>query len=93
VALGGTAARALFGAQVRPTIDRGKRLAPRLGPMDAIGLVTFHPSAALRARDDAGGDAIRHALTEDLRLALRFVDASRRDAHASVLVDNLQGGE
>jgi DNA polymerase len=65
VALGATAARAVIGRPVAVAANRGTAL-----DFDGrITFVTYHPSAALRARDDA--DLIRAALTEDLRAAHR----------------------
>jgi DNA polymerase len=63
VALGATAARAVLGRTVGIAASRGR-------PMDIGGrtaFVTFHPSAVLRASDDA--EEIRAALVADLRLA------------------------
>lgn len=48
LAMGATAGRALFGAKVRVTKDRGKSLELPLAPLAAI---TIHPSAILRLRD------------------------------------------
>jgi uracil-DNA glycosylase len=49
VALGATAAQALFGRAVRVTRDRGRLLPTNLAP---YALVTIHPSALLRAPDE-----------------------------------------
>jgi DNA polymerase len=48
VALGATAAKALFGSSVRVTRDRGRPLETPLAP---LGAVTVHPSAILRVRE------------------------------------------
>jgi len=48
VALGATAARALFGSKVKVTKDRGRLLESELAPLAAV---TVHPSAILRQRD------------------------------------------
>lgn len=72
VALGATAAAALFGATVRPVRDRGQTLRTAFGPH---GLVTFHPSAVLRARDPEARGKIRSALLADLRAARAWLDA------------------
>jgi uracil-DNA glycosylase len=48
VALGATAAKALFGPAVRVTRDRGR---PLETPLAAVGAVTVHPSAILRVRE------------------------------------------
>ena len=71
VALGATAARSLFGRTMPIAASRGKTL--QVGDRPAI--VTYHPSAVLRA-DDAAAE-IRAALVEDLRRAneLAGVDA------------------
>jgi DNA polymerase len=63
VALGATAARSLFGHDVPIAANRGKRL--HIG--ERAALVTYHPSAVLRA-DERAAD-VRAALVEDLRLA------------------------
>jgi uracil-DNA glycosylase len=49
VALGATAARSLFGTEVKVTVDRGTLLESDLAPLAAM---TVHPSAVLRAGDD-----------------------------------------
>jgi uracil-DNA glycosylase family protein len=48
LAMGATAARSLFGPQVKVTKDRGKPLESSLAPVAAV---TIHPSAILRLRD------------------------------------------
>jgi DNA polymerase len=50
MALGATAARAVFGPSVRVTRDRGQLLETPLAPHAAV---TVHPSAILRAREPA----------------------------------------
>jgi uracil-DNA glycosylase len=65
LALGGTAAKALFGPSVRVTRDRGRLLDSPLAPVAAL---TLHPSAILRLRDhDEREDALA-SLVDDLRL-------------------------
>jgi DNA polymerase len=65
LALGATAAKALFGSSVRITRDRGKLIESPLAPVAAM---TLHPSAILRIRDhDEREDALA-GLVEDLRL-------------------------
>jgi DNA polymerase len=49
VALGATAAQALFGRAVRVTRDRGRLLPTNLAP---YAIATIHPSALLRAPDE-----------------------------------------
>jgi uracil-DNA glycosylase len=65
VCLGATASRTLIGPDFRITRDRGKFLktgwAPRL-------MATYHPSAVLRAEDQAGQKRIYDLLTSDLKL-------------------------
>jgi DNA polymerase len=63
VALGATAARSLLGASVPIGSSRGQRFEVAGVP----AMVTYHPSAVLRA-DDAAIE-IRNALIEDLRRA------------------------
>src|SRR5262249_48145120 len=65
VCLGATAARALVGSDFRITRDRGKFLQSRWAPKL---LATYHPSAVLRAEDEAGQQAIYGALVGDLKL-------------------------
>jgi DNA polymerase len=63
VALGATAARSVLGRTVGINASRGQLFATG----DRTAFVTFHPSAVLRAADDAA--QIRAALVEDLRAA------------------------
>ncbi|HMC50236.1 MAG TPA: UdgX family uracil-DNA binding protein [Solirubrobacterales bacterium] len=64
LALGATAAKALYGSSVRVTRDRGKPIDSPLAPFAAL---TIHPSAILRLRDhDEREDALA-GLVEDLR--------------------------
>jgi DNA polymerase len=67
VALGATAAQALFGRSCRVTRDRGR---PLSSPLARFAFVTVHPSALLRAPDEA----TRHRETE------RFIDDLRKIA-------------
>ncbi len=66
VCLGATAAKAIIAPDFRLLRHRGRfvesPLAPRL-------LATYHPSAVLRADDEAGKASVYAALVEDLRLA------------------------
>ena len=60
-----SAAKALFGASVRVTRDRGGLIDSPLAPVAAL---TMHPSAILRLRDhDEREDALA-SLVDDLRL-------------------------
>jgi uracil-DNA glycosylase family protein len=72
MALGATAAHALFGASVRVTKDRGKLLESSLAPVTTL---TVHPSAILRAGDDVEREEGYAGLVEDLR---RFATAVRK---------------
>jgi DNA polymerase len=64
VLLGATAAKALLGSSFRVTRHRGELLDSELAP---IVSATIHPSAILRAPDDAARAAEREAFAEDLR--------------------------
>jgi uracil-DNA glycosylase len=64
VCLGATAAQALLGRSFRVTRQHGQVLESDLGPT----LATIHPSAILRAPDDARESAYA-GLVEDLRVA------------------------
>jgi DNA polymerase len=67
LALGGTAAKALFGPSVRVTRDRGRLIDSPFAPVAAL---TPHPSAILRLRDhDEREDALAN-LVDDLRLVI-----------------------
>jgi DNA polymerase len=66
VALGGTAAKSIFGPRVRVTKDRGRLLQTALAP---AGAVTIHPSAVLRTRDREERQEALEAMVEDLRFA------------------------
>jgi uracil-DNA glycosylase family protein len=62
VCLGAVAAQALLGSKIRVTKDRGKPLESELAP---IVLVTIHPSAILRERDEPSrGQAFRAFVAE-----------------------------
>jgi len=63
VALGATAARSVFGRTMAIAESRGRRFEVQAIP----ALVTYHPSAVLRADEQA--EEIRRALVDDLRLA------------------------
>jgi len=69
VALGATAARSLFGRPMPIAASRGRALRVE----DRPAIVTYHPSAVLRADDAAA--VIRAALVEDLRRAQRLAMA------------------
>ncbi|MFP5387705.1 MAG: UdgX family uracil-DNA binding protein, partial [Thermoleophilia bacterium] len=74
LALGATAAKALYGSSVRVTHDRGKPIDSPLAPLAAL---TIHPSAILRLRDhDEREDALA-GLVEDLRFVAHEMTKQR----------------
>jgi DNA polymerase len=64
LALGATAGRAIFGAKIRVTKDRGRLLESPLAPVAAL---TIHPSAVLRQRERTEREEALAALVADLR--------------------------
>ena len=64
LALGATAAQALFGRAFRVTRDRGRLVPSALAP---YALATVHPSALLRAPDEQTRDREIRKFVEDLR--------------------------
>ncbi len=66
VALGATAARALFGPEFRLMKERGRHFASPWAPRS---IATLHPSAVLRGEDEAAQARLYRMLVEDLRLA------------------------
>jgi DNA polymerase len=68
VLLGATAAKALLGSSFRVTQHRGDRLDSDLAPLVTA---TIHPSAILRAPDDASRAEEREAFAEDLRVVAK----------------------
>jgi uracil-DNA glycosylase len=68
VLLGATAAKALLGSSFRLTQHRGELLDSDLAP---IVTATIHPSAILRAPDDAARTEQRETFAEDLRVVAR----------------------
>lgn len=70
ICLGATAASAIFGASVRVLRDRGQL---RASDFSAQTVITFHPSALLRAPDEATRAAHYQSFVEDLRLAAQAV--------------------
>jgi DNA polymerase len=65
VLLGATAAKALLGSGFRLSAARGR---PVDSDLAEYVTATIHPSAILRARDDASRHAEREAFTRDLRV-------------------------
>jgi uracil-DNA glycosylase family protein len=70
VVLGATAGKALFGSSFRITRERGRLLDSELAPTVSA---TIHPSAILRAQDDAERAAEREAFAEDLRVVAQVL--------------------
>jgi uracil-DNA glycosylase family protein len=68
LALGATAAKALYGPSVRVTRDRGRLVDSPLAPLAAL---TIHPSAILRLRDHEEREDALDSLIEDLRFVAR----------------------
>lgn len=66
--LGSTAAQAVLGPQFRVTRDRGKPLPSTLAP---VVMATAHPSAVLRAPDEAARHEAYRLLVGDLTAAAR----------------------
>jgi len=66
VCLGATAAQALLGRTFRVSVDRGRFVR---SPLARHVLATVHPSAILRAPDDATRHAEMERFVEDLKVA------------------------
>ncbi len=73
VCLGAVAAQALLGSKVKVTKDRGTPLESELAP---VVLVTIHPSAILRERDEPARAEAFDAFVADLRVVQRALTAS-----------------
>lgn len=71
LALGATAAKALYGSSVRVTRDRGRLLESPLAPIAAL---TVHPSAILRLREHAEREEALGDFIEDLRHVAREME-------------------
>lgn len=74
VCLGATAGQALLGPQARV----GTAAAPAPTPWAPATLVTYHPSAILRARDQESRGRMRARLVHDLGLARELLAAPAR---------------
>jgi uracil-DNA glycosylase len=74
VALGATAAKAIFGSKVRVMRDRGKILKT---PYAEIGTVTVHPSSVLRVPEEDLRKVARAELIEDLASVQAALDRLR----------------
>jgi DNA polymerase len=72
IALGATAARSLFGTEVKVTKDRGALLDSDLAPLAAV---TIHPSAVLRAGDER--EEAYEGFVADLKLVAEALGADR----------------
>jgi uracil-DNA glycosylase len=75
VILGATAGKALLGSRFRLTESRGRPIESELAPLVTA---TVHPSAILRAPDDAARQAERERFTGDLRTVVEFLATSAR---------------
>jgi uracil-DNA glycosylase len=73
VCLGAVAAQGLLGSKVKVTKDRGKPLESDLAP---VVMVTIHPSAILRERDEPARQEAFEAFVADLRVVQRELTAS-----------------
>jgi uracil-DNA glycosylase family protein len=71
VLLGATAAKAILGSGFRVTKQRGELLESDLAP---IVSATIHPSAILRAPDDAARESERQSFVADLTNVARALD-------------------
>jgi uracil-DNA glycosylase len=70
VALGATAAQALFGRTFKVTKQRGKPIETPLAPH---GIATVHPSSILRAPDEASRREEYRAFVKDLRAVAKLM--------------------
>jgi DNA polymerase len=69
VALGATAAQALFGPTFRVTVQRGRAVRT---PLAEVGFATVHPSAVLRAPRELRGDEEK-AFVSDLKKVATYL--------------------
>lgn len=70
VALGATAAQALFGPEFKVSLQHGERVESELAP---FATATVHPSSILRSRDDAARRAAMTEFTKDLEAVARHL--------------------
>ncbi len=70
VCLGATAAQALLGRAFRVSRQRGERV---MGPNGVDAVATHHPSAVLRAPDQAARHRMRKELAADLAIAAKLL--------------------
>jgi DNA polymerase len=76
VLLGATAAQALLGSQVRIGRDRGR---PMESDLAELVTITTHPSAILRAQDDAERKAAMEQFVADLKTVAQWLREHRGD--------------
>ena len=69
VALGATAARALFGPAIRVTVQRGRTIRT---PLAEAGFATVHPSAVLRSPSELRGEAEK-AFVRDIKKVAAYL--------------------
>jgi DNA polymerase len=74
VALGATAAQALFGKAFRVTRERGKLVPSRFAP---YAMATVHPSSLLRAPDEETRHREMRLFVEDLKKAAALLRSAR----------------
>jgi DNA polymerase len=74
VALGATAAQALFGKAFRVTRERGKLVPSRFAP---YAMATVHPSSLLRAPDEETRHREMRLFVEDLKKAAALLRSSK----------------
>ena len=78
--LGATAGKALLGESFKLTQSRGRPLDSDLAE---LVVATIHPSAILRARDDASRQAQRESFTADLRAVADSLAGAEREQTTS----------
>jgi DNA polymerase len=76
VLLGATAAQAMLGSQVRIGRDRGR---PMESDLAELVTITTHPSAILRAQDDAERKAAMEQFVADLKTVAQWLREHRGD--------------
>jgi DNA polymerase len=69
VALGATAAKAVYGPAFRVTVERGRTLRT---PLAEAGFATVHPSAVLRSPRESRGE-VEDAFVDDLEKVARYL--------------------
>ena len=74
VCLGATAAQSVIGREAKVTRDRGKILS---SPLCKQTLMTWHPSAVLRAPDATAREKMRAELVHDLKTVARAISEGR----------------